>query len=328
MNFSDHIKNSTKNIIISKICSLLEKNPSKNMDKLFNLSMKIIKDNNHKLKIQKVYDYYNDNPLVKNLIENFLLNLNPNFLKKFTTNFLSSVLNNSTNTKFPFFIINLSSENNLSNITYNEMDLILNKIKEKNILYVFIIGKEPFTVDFLFKLYKKYCNIIFILFTNGEIFTPKICNTLSTLNNVITLISLDGFKTETDHIRGTGTFNKIICNMNLLKSKSIPFGIFSNISLNNFNIVTSDKFINMILDKGAFINLYFYNSVINQKKQQLKLYRKIKRLKIAPSHLPINFLDSSISNKIIIDKNSLYSNNLKLNFNNIKYYFSPSSLNH
>lgn len=29
MSFSEYMKNSTKNIVISKVCSLLEKNPSK-----------------------------------------------------------------------------------------------------------------------------------------------------------------------------------------------------------------------------------------------------------------------------------------------------------
>lgn len=49
------------------------------MDKLFNLSIKLIKDNENKKKIKNAYTYYNDTPLVKNFIENILSNLNSNF---------------------------------------------------------------------------------------------------------------------------------------------------------------------------------------------------------------------------------------------------------
>ncbi|AOR23325.1 radical SAM protein [Clostridium taeniosporum] len=321
MNFSEYVKNSTKNVIISKICSLLEKDPSKNIDKLFNLSIKLTKDTKNKSKIRDLYDYYNNNPLIKNFIENLLININPNFLKKFAINFLNYVLNSNDNTYFPFFVIDLSSKDINDKILYSELDKILKNVKENKISYVFIIGKEPFSIDPLFNIYKKYSNILFIPFTNGELFTPIICNKLSTLFNVVPIISLNGFKDLTDYSRGEGTFNKVMSNLDLLKYNSIPFGISSNISFNNIMAVTSNRFIDMILKKGAFINLYFYDSVINEKKEKLQLYRKIKHLKITPPYIPLNFLDNSITSKIIIDKNSLYNNELKLNFNNMKYCF-------
>ena len=130
MSFSEYMKNSTKNIVISKVCSLLEKNPSKNMDKLFNLSIKLIKDNDNKKKIKNAYTYYNDTPLVKNFIENILSNLNSNFLKKFTINFFDYVFDNNAHSSFPFFVINLSPENNINHLTYSDVDTILTKVKE------------------------------------------------------------------------------------------------------------------------------------------------------------------------------------------------------
>ncbi|NFI96053.1 Fe-S oxidoreductase [Clostridium botulinum] len=326
MSFSEYMKNSTKNIVISKVCSLLEKNPSKNMDKLFNLSIKLIKDNENKKKIKNAYTYYNDTPLVKNFIENILSNLNSNFLKKFTINFFDYVFDNNAHSSFPFFVINLSPENNINHLTYSDVDTILTKVKENKIYYVFIIGKEPFSMDFLFNIYKKYPNILFIPFTNGEMFSPIICNRLYSTCNVIPIISLDGFKEETDYERGIGTFDKIMFNMNLLKQSSIPFGISSNISFNNVDIITSNKFTDMLLNKGSFINFYFYDSIINERKQKLELYAKMKNSRLNTSCFPLDFLDNSINSKILIDKNGFYNNEIKLKFNNMKYCFESCSL--
>ncbi|WP_315076781.1 Fe-S oxidoreductase [uncultured Clostridium sp.] len=326
MNFSEYMKNSTKNIVISKVCSLLEKNPSKNMDKLFNLSINLIKDNENKKKIKNAYTYYNDTPLVKSFVENILLNINPNFLKKFTINFFNYVFDNKNHSYFPFFVMNLSPKDKCNEITYSDVDTILNKVKENKIYYVFIIGKEPFSIDFLYNIYKKYSDIVFIPLTNGELLTPIICNRLYSSCNVIPIISLDGFQEDTDYERGIGTFDKIMSNMDLLKQNSIPFGISSNISLDNIDIITSNEFIDMLLNRGAFINLYFYDSIINEKKQKLELYAKLKNLRINKSCFPLDFLDNSINSKILIDKNGLYNNELKLKFNNIKYCFNSCSL--
>jgi len=80
---------------------------------------------------------------------------------------------------------------------------------------------------------------VFSIVTNGTIMSPKILEILSTYNVHLT-ISIDGPLFIHDYLRGEGTFNKIIKNIEYLKSKNIDIGIectFTNYHLiNGFDV--------------------------------------------------------------------------------------------
>lgn len=80
---------------------------------------------------------------------------------------------------------------------------------------------------------------VFSIVTNGTIMSPEILEILSAYNIQVT-ISIDGPQFIHDHLRGEGTFNKIIKNIEYLKSKNIDIGIectFTNYHLiNGFDV--------------------------------------------------------------------------------------------
>ena len=68
MDIKDTIKKGTKEAIIKAGIQILENNPEKNVDKIFNIIRKGVRDKDSKNAIDEVQRYYNEIPSVHNFI--------------------------------------------------------------------------------------------------------------------------------------------------------------------------------------------------------------------------------------------------------------------
>ena len=82
------------------------------------------------------------------------------------------------------------------------------------------------------------------LISSGEIFSAY--------------ISIEGFEDANDGRRGNGHFQKAMEAMDLLKANKIPFGVSICYTSKNYKVVTSDEFLDMIIDKGCIFAWYFH----------------------------------------------------------------------
>ncbi|MBW6410153.1 radical SAM protein [Clostridium weizhouense] len=326
MSFNEYFKNSTRNIVMAKVCSFLEKNPEKNTEKLFNLITKLSKDEHSKLALESIHSYYNEIPTVKEFVQDILTTVNPKFLKKFFINFLGNAIWSggekrkkillSENTKIPFvLLISPSMKCNLhcngcyaakydksKGLTYEEVDKIIGEAHDLGIHYIIVLGGEPFFVDFMYDIYKKYNDILFTPFTNGTLITENIADKLSALGNVMPMFSLEGFKEETDLRRGDGTFDMVMAGMDLLKERGIPFGVSSATSTHNMNTVTSNEFIDMLITKGSKMNWYFMYMPVGEgvnldnmltPTQRIELGRRTKKIRLTKPYFTIDFFNDA-----------------------------------
>src|SRR3712207_1402095 len=87
MKVTEVMGNTLRRTIISKGVELLGKDPDKNIDKLFNVIRKMIKDEDSLNKINAVYDSYENNPAIKNYIHNMVKTTDPKCMAKLFTNF-------------------------------------------------------------------------------------------------------------------------------------------------------------------------------------------------------------------------------------------------
>jgi MoaA/NifB/PqqE/SkfB family radical SAM enzyme len=71
-------------------------------------------------------------------------------------------------------------------------------------------------------------------------------------------LSLEGFEESTDSRRGQGTYEKVIRAMDLMHSYHIPYGLSICYTANNYKDVTSDEFLDMIIEKGCYFAWYFH----------------------------------------------------------------------
>jgi MoaA/NifB/PqqE/SkfB family radical SAM enzyme len=148
---------------------------------------------------------------------------------------------------------------NRLNLTYEEMDSIVTQGKELGIYFYMFTGGEPLVrKDDLIRLCEKHHECAFHAYTNGTLIDEDFCKELKRVGNLSFSISLEGFEEVNDLRRGKGVFDKVMHAMDLLREYGIIFGISVCYTRNNISTVTSDEFLDMIIEKGVRFMWFFH----------------------------------------------------------------------
>ncbi len=328
MGIKDTIKKGTKEAIIKAGIQLLENNPEKNVDKIFNVIRKGIRDDETRRSIDEVQRYYEEIPSVHEYFQDILKNTNKNCLSKFFANFVGNATwygipkreqqGEKYDTKIPYTIlISPSMRCNLrctgcyaanyskkDDIPFEEVDRLIKEARDLGIYYIVILGGEPFFNEYMLDIYEKYNDVFFTPFTNGTLFNEELADRLAKLGNVMPMFSLEGFKEETEARRGEGVFDSVMKGMDLLREKGIPFGVSSATARNNVDVVTSDKYIDMLIEKGARMIWYFMFMPVGDEpvkdmelmltpEQRLKLGKRTREIRMTKKIFPIDFFNDA-----------------------------------
>jgi MoaA/NifB/PqqE/SkfB family radical SAM enzyme len=98
----------------------------------------------------------------------------------------------------------------------------------------------------------------FMAYTNGTLIDEKMADQLQAVGNVSPAISLEGWREHTDARRGAGVFDRVVNALDRLRERGIAFGISLTIDRNNMEEVTSDAFIDFLMEKGALYGWSFH----------------------------------------------------------------------
>lgn len=175
------------------------------------------------------------------------------------------------------------------NLSYEELDSIVSQGKELGIYFYMFTGGEPLVrkAD-LIKLCEKHNDCAFHAFTNGTLVDDDFCKELVRVGNFSLSISLEGFEEVNDGRRGEGSFEQVMKAMDLLKSYGIIFGTSICYTSKNIETVTSDEFLDMIIEKGCRFTWYFhYMPVGNEaavellptKEQRAYMYHRVREIR-------------------------------------------------
>ncbi len=138
------------------------------------------------------------------------------------------------------------------------MDKVLSEAKnEMGIYFIATQGGEMFIREDMFDLYKRHNDVYFQVYTNGTLIDRQMAKRLASLGNVAPILSLEGFKDQTDKRRGEGVYKKVMEAMDNLKAEGVFFGFSVTQTRYNTDIVISDEFIDMLIDKGCYVGWYF-----------------------------------------------------------------------
>ncbi len=78
------------------------------------------------------------------------------------------------------------------------------------------------------------------------------------VGNFFVSISVEGFEEANDGRRGNGHFQKALDAMELRHSHRIPFGVSICYTSQNYKVVTSDDFLDLLISKGCVFAWYFH----------------------------------------------------------------------
>ncbi len=99
--------------------------------------------------------------------------------------------------------------------------------------------------------------VLYTIYTNGRLIDEKICQRFVEVGNVIPAISLEGFKEETDKRRGPEHFDRVMKAMDLLKEAQILFGFSATLTRHNAELLSGDRFVDLMIEKGCVLGWYF-----------------------------------------------------------------------
>ncbi len=321
------LEKATKNALSKAGVELLNKNPEENLDKLFALIKKTVKkDEDNLARVERVQELYETNQAIHKLVISIIKDSNKKCIDKFFTNFFSNAVwygmpkreqfFQDTGIKTPFTILmspsmrcNLrctgcyaSSYSKEDDIPKEEVDRIIGEARDLGIYFFVILGGEPFFNDYMLDIYKKYNDCMFVPFSNATLFDEKLADKIKELGNLIPMFSVEGFEEETDKRRGKGVFKKVMHAMELLKERGVLFGVSTATSRYNIDTVTSNEFIDMLIEKGAKMGWYFLfmpvgkdpdvNAMLTPE-QRIRLGEKIREIRETKPYFTIDFFNDA-----------------------------------
>ena len=148
---------------------------------------------------------------------------------------------------------------NKLNLTFEEMDHVVEQGKELGVYFYMFTGGEPLVrkAD-LIRLCEKHSDCAFLSFTNGTLVDEDFCAELKRVGNLYLAISLEGFSEVNDLRRGNGVFGKVMNAMDLLKKNGLVFGTSICYTSKNYEAVTSEEFVDLMIEKGCRYAMYFH----------------------------------------------------------------------
>jgi MoaA/NifB/PqqE/SkfB family radical SAM enzyme len=137
------------------------------------------------------------------------------------------------------------------------VDRILREGKEMGIYLSVILGGEPFVREDMFNMFERHSDVEFIVFTNGTMLNDSTVKRIAKLGNIAPMISIEGFKEDTDARRGAGTYDKILSAMDRLHDAGVLFGFSTMVTRHNVETICGDEYNRMLMEKGAYIGWHF-----------------------------------------------------------------------
>lgn len=136
-------------------------------------------------------------------------------------------------------------------ISIERIDQIVSEGEDLGVSLVLLAGGEPLMKEGLLEMVESHEDTIFVMFTNGTMFSDEVVKKIASIKNLIPIMSLEGDEIRTDYRRGEGVYKKVMTSMIALNSNASLFGTSITVTKQNYLEVTSDEYIKSLKDKGV-----------------------------------------------------------------------------
>jgi MoaA/NifB/PqqE/SkfB family radical SAM enzyme len=139
-----------------------------------------------------------------------------------------------------------------------EICRILDECRSIGAYFVVISGGEPYLLkDMWLRIFRRYRDMFFLTYTNGTLLDEPTVRALARLGNVAPGLSVEGHEESTDRRRGAGVHAKLLQASERLKKAGVLFGVSVTYTRENVLEVTSDRFVEDWVERGAIFAWYF-----------------------------------------------------------------------
>jgi MoaA/NifB/PqqE/SkfB family radical SAM enzyme len=289
MSILQDVKSYSRKLVVKEMVRMLPKLSMKNMCTMIDLGEKLIAREDYRAIAESLKRYIREgHPAVK-VIEKVLYNLSPEPRYRTVYNLFILALLDKTSLRESlkeqmgftppfFFVVSPTMRCNLKcygcyageyeqgfGLSHEVLDRIITEAQELGVHFITFSGGEPFIRADLLDLYEKHRDVIFQVYTNGTLIDEEMAKRLAELGNVAPMISMEGFEEETDQRRGKGHFRKAMKAMDFLRQEGVLFGSSVTQTRENMYAISSDAFVDMLVEKGVFLIWYFQYIPIGRK---------------------------------------------------------------
>ncbi len=282
MSYYEQLRNYTITQAADALLGILGNSSDENVIRFTYLAEKFAKKEKYVKAIRDIRKMFMDGHPSLQVAKKIIRETHPNVRKRLVKTFIVGQLLVGTNKRKAFqdegggfyppglYVISPSMRCNLNcfgcyagsykkteELSFDEVDGVINQMKEMGVYFCVVSGGEPFFRKDLLEIFEKHHDVAFLVFTHGGLLDEALVKKVAELGNVLPCISLEGFEEETDLRRGTGHFNKVMHAMDLLKEAGVLFGFSCTATRKNFETITSDKYYDLMIEKGCSVGWFF-----------------------------------------------------------------------
>ncbi|MEG2395689.1 MAG: radical SAM protein [Oscillospiraceae bacterium] len=187
------------------------------------------------------------------------------------------------------------------NLTNDEMQSIVTQGKELGTHFYMLTGGEPLIrKDDVIALARNNKDCTFVIYTNATLVDQKFCDDMNEVGNIGLALSVEGTQESNDWRRGEGSYKVTLDAMDLLHKNKCLFGVSICYTKKNVEYITSDEFIDTIIEKGAKYALCFNympigngadKELIPSPDQREFMYKWLKKMRNSKTGKPIFIMD-------------------------------------
>jgi len=147
-------------------------------------------------------------------------------------------------------------------VPHMEMELLERIVSEcrneLGVRFFTIAGGEPFIRKDLLDFYDRHDDCYFLVYTNGLLIDDETVDRLGIAGNVAPMLSVEGRRDSTDRRRGGGTYAALSEVRKRLSDAGVLHGFSVTATRDNVYEVSSEEFIDEMIDEGALVGWYFH----------------------------------------------------------------------
>ncbi|MBQ8989304.1 MAG: radical SAM protein [Prevotella sp.] len=141
-------------------------------------------------------------------------------------------------------------------ITPEQWKQIFTEAADMGINFSLLAGGEPMMRKDILEAVAEVKDMIFPIFTNGTLIGPSYIEFLKKHLNMIPVISIEGMEHATDERRGKGMYKRAMQSVEMLHEEDLFFGTSITVTTENFDLVTSDDFVDNLRNRGCKLIIY------------------------------------------------------------------------
>jgi MoaA/NifB/PqqE/SkfB family radical SAM enzyme len=141
-------------------------------------------------------------------------------------------------------------------LSTDELSTLFSEAEELGIHSVVLTGGEPLLRDDMLDVIAQHQRLLFFLITNGSLMTPEIARRIARSGNTVLLVSTEGFASDTDRRRQSGTHEVAMCAFVMLRKAHAVFGFVATNTAANTSQLAADEFIDQMVNIGCAVGFF------------------------------------------------------------------------